>query len=144
MSKWHDSKSLKMKFVFLIAGKELYKWKSKHTRIAARMMESYTQQRIIKLLEDCHPVHKWRDEDGDVEIIRYTDQLIRFGIDTDEKLKEWSDKGDEYFYVSMNPWYEVISVNDKHYFSEPIFDVHEAINFAKELQDKYTDGVVND
>ena len=89
-------------------------------------------------------IHARRELDGDVEIIRYTDQLIRFGIDTDEKLKEWSDKGDEYFYVSMNPWYEVISVNDKHYFSEPIFDVHEAINFAKELQDKYTDGVVND
>ena len=40
-----------MKLVFLIAGKELYKWKSKHTRIVARMMESYTEQRIIKLLE---------------------------------------------------------------------------------------------
>ena len=50
MSKWHDSKSLKMKFVFLIAGEELYKWKSKHTRIAVKMMESYTEQRIIKLL----------------------------------------------------------------------------------------------
>lgn len=89
-------------------------------------------------------IHARRELDGDVEIIRYTDQLIRFGIDTDEKLKEWLDKGDEYFYVSMNPWYEVLSVNDAEYFSEPIFDAHEAINFSKELQDRYTDGVVNE
>ena len=41
-------------------------------------------------------IHARRELDGDVEIIRYTDQLIRFGIDTDEKLKEWLDKGDEY------------------------------------------------
>ena len=56
MAKWHESNSLKMKFVFLIAGNELYKWKSKHNKIAGKMLESYTEQRIVKLLweqSDC-------------------------------------------------------------------------------------------
>lgn len=48
MSKWYDSKSLKMKFVFLIAGKELNAWKSRHVRIGGKMMESYTTNRIVK------------------------------------------------------------------------------------------------
>jgi hypothetical protein len=43
-----------MKFVFLIAGKELHAWRSKHVRLGGKMMEAYVTNRIIKLLEDNH------------------------------------------------------------------------------------------
>ena len=54
---------------FWIAGKELWAWKNKNTRIVARMMESYTEQRIIKLLDDWRCGHP--DCDGDKTEVCY-------------------------------------------------------------------------
>lgn len=43
--------SWRMKLAFLIAGDELYAWNSRHNRIVSKMMQGYTEERIIKLLE---------------------------------------------------------------------------------------------
>lgn len=43
--------SWRMKLAFLIAGKELDAWRSKHNRIVAKMATSMTEGRIIKMLE---------------------------------------------------------------------------------------------
>ena len=41
MAKWHYSNSLKMKFVYLIAGKELANEQSRRNRIFKKMVWSY-------------------------------------------------------------------------------------------------------
>lgn len=52
--------SWKMKLAFLIAGKELQAWNSKHNRIVARMATSMAEGRIIKLLKE----ERWKFPDG--------------------------------------------------------------------------------
>jgi hypothetical protein len=46
---------------------------------------------------------------SDYEVIRYTDQLEDFGITNDTELREWEDKGEEYFSWQNNSWFEVCS-----------------------------------
>ena len=77
----------------------------------------------------------------DPTVIRYTDQLEEFGIKTDEQLNEWTDKGDEYFLWVNNSWFEVYDEKDKDWFSEPIDNLTEAVEFAESLQKKYADVV---
>lgn len=43
--------SWRMKLALLIAGKELDAWNSKHNRIVSKMMQGYTEARIINSLE---------------------------------------------------------------------------------------------
>ncbi len=85
--------------------------------------------------------HARRELDDDVEIIRYTDRLERFGITTDKELEAWLDKGDEYFHSAMNPWFEVWSANDTEYYSEPMFNAQEAKEFAIKLFAEFPDGI---
>ena len=75
-------------------------------------------------------------------VIRYTDQLEDFGIKNDKELAEWSDKGEEVFSWVHNAWFEIFSVKDLDWNSEPFHDLQEAADYAKELFEKYPEGVV--
>lgn len=79
-------------------------------------------------------IHATR-EDSSIEVIRYTDQLERFGITTDKQLTEWTDKGEEVFSWENNSWFEVWNDKDTEFFSEPIHDLQQAIKFAKEVRE---------
>jgi hypothetical protein len=83
-------------------------------------------------------------EDESQEIIRYTDRLEKFGITTDKELEEWAGKSEELFSVGMNPWFEIWSVKDQEFFSEPFFDLKEAIAQAEVMLQEYPTGVVAD
>lgn len=75
--------------------------------------------------------------DDHTEVIRYTDQLRDFGIYLDSLLQEWTEKGEEQFTWVNNAWFEVWDSVDTDYFSEPLFDLNVAIDFAKQLQNEY-------
>jgi hypothetical protein len=47
--------------------------------------------------------------DSDYTVIRYSDALEEFGITNDAELREWEDKGGEYFSWENNSWFEVCS-----------------------------------
>jgi hypothetical protein len=74
------------------------------------------------------------------ELIRYSDILERFGITTDKELEEWSKKEDV-FSVVNNPWFEIWSVKDTEFFSEPFFDLKEAIAYAEKMLEQYPTGI---
>ena len=80
-------------------------------------------------------------EDESQEIIRYTDRLERFGITTDKELEEWAGKSEELFSVVNNPWFEIWSVKDTEFFSEPYFDLKEAIAQAEVMLAEYPTGI---
>jgi hypothetical protein len=80
-------------------------------------------------------------EDESQEIVRYTDALEKFGITTDKELEEWSGKSEELFSVGMNPWFEVWSVFDTEYYSEPFFDLKEAIAYAEKMLEESPTGI---
>jgi hypothetical protein len=76
-------------------------------------------------------------EDDHTEVIRYTDALVDFGITDDTALAEWESKGEELFTWVNNSWYEVWDTKDTEYFSDPLFDLEEAVGYAKELLEAY-------
>jgi hypothetical protein len=83
-------------------------------------------------------IHAKRDaEDDHTEVIRYTDALVDFGITDDTALAEWENKGEELFTWVNNSWYEVWDTKDTEYFSDPLFDLEQAIEYAKELLEAY-------
>jgi hypothetical protein len=63
------------------------------------------------------------------EVIRYTDDLIAIGLTDDQKLAD-SESNPDYNWVH-NSWFEVCHKEDGDYFSDPIFDLSEAIEYAK-------------
>ena len=75
-------------------------------------------------------------------VIRYTDQLKDFGIENDKQLAEWSAKSEEEFCWVHNAWFEIFSVKDLDWNSDPFHDLQEASEYAKELFKKYPEGVV--
>ncbi len=81
-------------------------------------------------------------DDEILELIRYSDILERFGITTDKELEEWSKKEDV-FSVINNPWFEIWSVKDTEFFSEPFFDLKEAIAPAEVMLAEYPTGIVD-
>ncbi len=84
-----------------------------------------------------------RSADDEIsELIRYSDILERFGITTDKELEEWSKKEDV-FSVINNPWFEIWSVKDTEFFSEPFFDLKEAIAQAEVMLAEYPTGIVD-
>ena len=70
-------------------------------------------------------------------VIRYTDQLEEIGVKTDADLEKFTALGDEMFTWVNNSWFEVWDTKDTNYFSEPLFDLNEAIEYAKELLEAY-------
>jgi hypothetical protein len=75
-------------------------------------------------------------------VIRYTDQLIAAGLDTDAKLEEASKLDETLFNWAHNSWFEVIDDHDDIYYSDPIYDLDDAIALAKELHAQYGVDVV--
>ena len=76
-------------------------------------------------------------KDDHTTVIRYTDQLLDFGVKDDSALAEWSAKGDEVFSWVNNSWFEVYDSNDKSWYSEPIHEFDEAVEFALDLSNKF-------
>jgi hypothetical protein len=70
-------------------------------------------------------------------VIRYTDQLISAGLDTDEKLEDAAQLDETLFNWVNNPWFEVVDAHDPEYYSEPLFELDDAIGYAKELHEHY-------
>jgi len=82
------------------------------------------------------------NETEDRVVIRYTDQLYDFGIKNDKDLEEWSKKEENEFSWVHNAWFEIFSVIDLDWNSDPFHDLQEAADYAKELFKKYPEGVV--
>lgn len=76
--------------------------------------------------------------DAEYEVLRYTDDLRDFGINTDDDLRAWEDKGEDYFIWDNNPWFEVCSRKEG---DEELYEVFhnfdEAIAQALVLWDEY-------
>lgn len=71
-------------------------------------------------------------------VIRYTDQLAEFGITTDAELRDWEDKGEEYFYFENNSWFEVCSRNEgDEELYELFHNLSEAIAHAEMLWEEF-------
>lgn len=54
-------------------------------------------------------IHARKSLDEEYQVLRYTDQLSKFGINTDDDLRAWEAKGEDYFEWDNNPWFEVCS-----------------------------------
>jgi hypothetical protein len=78
-------------------------------------------------------IHARATLDEEPTVIRYTDQLERFGVKTDADLTAWTDKGDEYFTWVNNAWFEVWDAENPDYYSEVIHELDLAIENAQEL-----------
>lgn len=78
-------------------------------------------------------IHARTTLDEEPTVIRYTDQLERFGVKTDADLQAWTDKGDEYFTWVNNAWFEVWDAENPDYYSEVIHELDLAIENAQAL-----------
>ena len=76
-------------------------------------------------------------DDGVEHTIRYADDLERLGIKTDKDLQAQFDRGEERFYQDFNPWFEVWSKIDADFFSDPIYELDEAVALAIEWQQEH-------
>ena len=76
-------------------------------------------------------------DDGVEHTIRYADDLERLGIKTDKDLQAQFDRGEERFYQDFNPWFEVWSKIDADFFSDPIYELDEAVALAIEWQEEH-------
>jgi hypothetical protein len=70
-------------------------------------------------------------------VIRYTDQLEGIGVKTDADLERFTALGEEMFSWVNNSWFEVWDSNDTDYFSDPIFELDSAIEYAKTLHAQF-------
>jgi hypothetical protein len=74
-------------------------------------------------------------EAGEAWIIRYTDQLERFGITNDKELHEWTDKGELVFDWIHNSWFEIVD-NDEPDYGEVYHELDEAVERAIHLSQR--------
>jgi hypothetical protein len=74
------------------------------------------------------------DEQGKEYNIRQPADLEEAGIKSDTDLKRLADKDLLTWY--NNPWFEVYSDSDLDYYSEPIFELDEAVAFAYAQQEE--------
>jgi len=80
----------------------------------------------------------YKNASGLVEhTIRYADDLEKLGINTDEDLQAHHDKGEEHFYQHYNPWFEVWSKIEADVFSDPIYELDEAVALAIQWQEEH-------
>lgn len=78
--------------------------------------------------------------DGSVDVIRYTNDLERKGITTDLELLDAEELGVLEFV--NNAWFEVWSVAEDEYFSQPLYDALEAKELAEKLSAEFPDGFI--
>lgn len=82
----------------------------------------------------------YKNASGLVErTIRYADELEELGVKTDEDLQAQHDRGEEHFYEEMNPWFEVWSKINADVFSDPIYELDEAVALAIQWQEEETE-----
>ena len=83
-------------------------------------------------------IHIRKSTDDEFSVVRYTDDLAEYGINTDAELRAFADKGEDYFIWDNNPWFEVWSNKDGDQDLEEVFhELDDAIACANELWDKY-------
>jgi hypothetical protein len=73
----------------------------------------------------------YKNADGTEDILRYTTDLFRKGITTDEEL--WKLIQEETIEIDNNPWFEVWNSLDDNEESDVFFDLEEAKATAKQL-----------
>lgn len=78
-------------------------------------------------------------EDGHEDVIRYTDQLERLGVLTDEDLQRFSDLGEERFTWVSNSWFELVD-NDDPDDGVVYHELDEAVERAIHLAQRQADG----
>jgi len=115
---------------------EFYVWENDHEEVWATKSNPFF---VIRNGEMRIIVRRSADDEIS-ELIRYSDILERFGITTDKELEEWSKKEDV-FSVVNNPWFEIWSANDTEFYSEPFFDLKEAIAYAEKMLEQYPTGI---
>ena len=118
---------------------EFYVWENDHEEVWANKDNPF----FVVRNGEMRIVARQDAEDDSTEIVRYTDALEKFGITNDKELEEWYRKGEELFSVGMNPWFEIWSVKDQEFFSEPFFDLKEAIAHAEVMLAEYPTGIVD-
>jgi hypothetical protein len=85
------------------------------------------------------------NQDWEETVVRYTSDLFKLGIDTDEKLRElderFSKKGYQIWH--MNPWFELFSPTHEDFGWEVYDDPKEAIKAAVKFiqEDEYWDNL---
>jgi hypothetical protein len=74
----------------------------------------------------------YKNPDGTEDILRYTTDLFRKGIETDTQL--WQASEDNVIEIIDNPWFEVWDMKlDNEDLGEVFFDLDEAEHLAKKL-----------
>jgi hypothetical protein len=71
----------------------------------------------------------YTEPSGEIAVLRYTDDLDRKGLDTDEKLRAAEESG--LIEWINNAWFEVASVDNED--GEIVDGIDEAIEYAKQL-----------
>ena len=83
-------------------------------------------------------IHIRKSTDDEYSVVRYTDDLAEYGINTDAELKAFADKGEDYFIWDNNPWFEVCSRKDGDQdLNEVYHELDEAIAQAEILWKHY-------
>jgi hypothetical protein len=83
-------------------------------------------------------IHARKELDAEYQVLRYTDDLRDFGINTDDDLRAWEAKGEQYFIWDNNPWFEVCSRKDGDQdLNEVYHELDEAIAQAEILWKHY-------
>jgi len=83
-------------------------------------------------------IHIRKTTDDEFSVVRYTDDLAEYGINTDAELRAFEDKGEDYFVWDNNPWFEVWSNKDGDQDLDEVFhELDDAIAYAEELWNKY-------
>lgn len=75
----------------------------------------------------------YRPDPDNEQVIRYTDRLEAIGVKDDSDLQRFTELGEEVFCWVNNSWFEVWHNTDTDYYSEPLHELNEAIEYAKEL-----------
>jgi hypothetical protein len=70
--------------------------------------------------------------ESEYAVIRYSDDLEEFGITNDDELREWEEKGEDYFSWENNSWFEVCSRKEG---DEDLAVIVHELDEAKELVD---------
>jgi hypothetical protein len=81
-------------------------------------------------------IHAKKDDSDHIEVIRYTDKLLEFGIKTDTDLAEWSNKDEEIFSWVNNPWFEICDEKDEDV-SIVLHELDESIALANKMAEFY-------
>jgi len=83
----------------------------------------------------------YTDPEGEEHYLRTTADLEELGIDTDEKLAEYTDKGEEVFCWRNNSWFEIWDDTKQEYLEGEIWhELDEAVDRAIHLYQMSVEG----